>query len=186
MNRSRLLYDIREMAERIRLSFTGVTAEELGIPPGQGPALKDVKVQVRLLKVPDGISADFETEFSALLTCVRCLEDIETRINEQYYLDYIEGTDPHQKSETVVLDPREIERVYFRGHEIDLGVGIREMLILALPIAPVCRPDCAGLCPACGRNLNRGKCRCRPVTAELFKPQPALRPRRKPRSAKRK
>jgi uncharacterized protein len=185
LSRSRLLYNTRELEDKVRLSLSGVTVEELGIPPGQCPELKDINVQVRLLKVPDGVGADFDAEFTAVMTCVRCLEEIEPRIKEKYHLDYIAGSDPHQKSERVVLDPQEIERVYFRGNEVDLGVGIREMLILALPIAPVCRSDCAGLCPVCGRNLNRGKCRCRPVTAEPFKPKALSATRRKPRTPKR-
>lgn len=180
------MYDTRELEEKVQLHFQNVTVEELGVPDGQFPDLREANVRVRLLKVPDEISADFEADFTAVMPCVRCLEDIEVRLKEKYRLDYIAGRDPHHKSEQVNLDPSEIERVYYRGSEIDLSVGIREMIILALPIAPVCKADCAGLCPVCGRNLNEGDCSCRPLKTDLFKPKTEPVPRRKTRAPKKK
>jgi uncharacterized protein len=47
---------------------------------------------------------------------------------------------------------------------IDMEDEIRQLLILNLPIRPLCRADCLGLCPKCGKNLNAGKCSC---TAQL-------------------
>jgi len=38
---------------------------------------------------------------------------------------------------------------------------MREQCYLSLPMKPLCRPDCRGLCPQCGTNLNRGACACR-------------------------
>ncbi len=45
---------------------------------------------------------------------------------------------------------------------VDLTRDIREAIILAFPGYPVCRPDCRGLCPQCGKNLNEGECACKP------------------------
>jgi uncharacterized protein len=45
---------------------------------------------------------------------------------------------------------------------VDLTEEIRESILLAFPVHPVCRPDCRGLCPRCGANRNRGSCRCKP------------------------
>jgi uncharacterized protein len=174
------------LEEKARLQFLNVTVEELGAPPGQFPGLKEVKVRVRLLKVPDGISADFEADFTVLLSCSRCLQDIEVSLSEKYHLDYVAGRDPHRKSEKVDLDASEIERIYYQGSEIDLSIGIREMIILTLPIAPLCKTDCAGLCPVCGRNLNEGDCSCPPVKTEVFKPKPRTALRRKIRAPKKK
>ena len=168
MRRSRLLYDIRKLEEKDQLHFLNVTVDELGVPADRFPGLREANVRIRLLKVPDEISADFEVDFTAAIPCVRCLNDFEVKLKEKYHLDYVAGRDPNEKSESVNLDPCEIERVYFRGSEIDLSVGVRETIILALPIAPVCKTDCAGLCPVCGRNLNEGACLCRPVKTDLF------------------
>lgn len=45
---------------------------------------------------------------------------------------------------------------------VDLTEDIRESMILAFPDYPVCKPDCKGLCPLCGMNLNKSQCNCKP------------------------
>jgi DUF177 domain-containing protein len=44
--------------------------------------------------------------------------------------------------------------------QLDLAPMVREEVLLAIPDAPLCRPDCAGLCPTCGADLNEGACGC--------------------------
>jgi uncharacterized protein len=51
------------------------------------------------------------------------------------------------------------EYVIQRG-KIDLSLAARDALIVELPLAPICRPDCKGLCPICGSNLNFSLCNC--------------------------
>ncbi|MCX5757894.1 MAG: DUF177 domain-containing protein [Candidatus Hydrogenedentes bacterium] len=48
----------------------------------------------------------------------------------------------------------------FTGDEIDLAPAVWEEVVLAAPTKFLCRPDCAGLCPHCGANWNRGTCNC--------------------------
>jgi uncharacterized protein len=43
---------------------------------------------------------------------------------------------------------------------VDLGPLVRDAIVLELPMAPLCRDDCAGLCPVCGANRNEGDCGC--------------------------
>ena len=45
-------------------------------------------------------------------------------------------------------------------------MGQREVVLLDSPSTPLCRPDCAGLCPTCGTNLNEGSCDCAPPPAD--------------------
>ena len=45
-------------------------------------------------------------------------------------------------------------------HVLDITEAIRQYAVLALPMKPLCKPDCQGLCPHCGRNLNEGQCSC--------------------------
>jgi len=47
-------------------------------------------------------------------------------------------------------------------HILDLTEAIRQYALLAVPMKPLCRGDCAGLCPNCGHNLNQGPCDCLP------------------------
>lgn len=82
--------------------------------------------------------------------CVRCLEPtevpLELEIDELYY--YPPGTAP--------------EGAYVVGENayIDLAPLVRELAWLNVPIKPLCKPDCQGLCMECGQNLNLGDCDC--------------------------
>lgn len=57
----------------------------------------------------------------------------------------------------------DIETGWFRGRELDLGPFLREVVTLAIPVHPVCREDCRGLCPQCGADRNQGECGCEEV-----------------------
>jgi len=50
---------------------------------------------------------------------------------------------------------------------VDLTENIREDIILELPQRALCRPDCRGLCPKCGQDLNEKTCRCKPARGDL-------------------
>jgi uncharacterized protein len=52
--------------------------------------------------------------------------------------------------------------LYYDGRVIDLREEIRQVVLLEVPWHPLCRPDCKGLCPRCGRDLNQGACGCPP------------------------
>ena len=56
----------------------------------------------------------------------------------------------------------EIDISFYRDDEIDLSELLREQFYLALPMKPLCREDCRGLCPQCGVNRNTGTCDCGP------------------------
>src|SRR5262249_1693731 len=54
----------------------------------------------------------------------------------------------------------ELETGWYRGGEIDLSGFVHELICLALPVKPLCREECAGLCPRCGVDRNAGACGC--------------------------
>ena len=58
------------------------------------------------------------------------------------------------------VDPIEGQTYPLEGEEIDLELPVRDALLLDLPAAPLCRDDCAGLCPACGADWNQRSCDC--------------------------
>jgi uncharacterized protein len=58
---------------------------------------------------------------------------------------------------------RDEEAYPLTGDELDLEPLARDAVLLDLPLAPLCRPDCLGLCPQCGTNWNVAPCTCRPV-----------------------
>jgi uncharacterized protein len=63
--------------------------------------------------------------------------------------------------------PGEDEETYpLVGEHLDLRPLVRDALLLELPIAPLCRDDCRGLCPTCGADLNEGTCACEDPTSD--------------------
>jgi len=69
---------------------------------------------------------------------------------------------------TIVREPSFLRAYSLAGgvQEIDVTPDLREALVLRIPIYPLCREDCRGLCPRCGANLNREQCTCAPEEAE--------------------
>ena len=60
------------------------------------------------------------------------------------------------------VEDEDLETSYYRDDQIDLNELLREQFYLALPMKPLCREDCTGLCPQCGTNLNTGRVHCAP------------------------
>ena len=58
------------------------------------------------------------------------------------------------------FDPQLADEELYEGKEIDLSPAIREQILLSVPPPPLCREDCKGLCPSCGKDLNEGECGC--------------------------
>ena len=56
--------------------------------------------------------------------------------------------------------PRDPEAFPIENGQLDLAPMVREEVLLGVPDAPLCRDDCAGICPSCGADLNDGPCGC--------------------------
>lgn len=136
----------------------------LEVSTSQVPAGSMVDLDVSLEAVEGGIvvagtvSAPWEGE------CRRCLTDVT-------------GVVSSEVRELFVAEPEEGSAYPILGDHIDLEPLARETVVLALPLAPLCRPDCAGLCPTCGADLNAGPCPCPPATGDVrWAALDALRP----------
>lgn len=115
--------------------------------------------------------------------CTRCLGKYTRDCDVELHLDYVEGDDPYSRVENVELTGHDADRVFYKGPQIDLSVGIREAIILSQPITSLCKDDCSGLCPVCGANLNKKRCACKvekvgPFTVVSKKPKRTSRKKR--------
>jgi len=106
-----------------------------------------VHVRVRLEALTDGIvvTGSVETAWAGL--CRRCAGAAGGRLVSPVDELYQE----------TVTDPEAFELV---GGQLDLVPMVREVIVLDVPSAPLCRPDCGGLCPTCGIDRNTGTCTC--------------------------
>ncbi len=110
---------------------------------------------LHLTRTPQGILVQGALHATTEVACVRCLEPFDL----PFALDLSELFIPAWQipaGGTALATPYLIDEKGF----IDLAPIIREEAILAVPIRALCSPDCKGLCPQCGQNLNEGACTC--------------------------
>jgi len=93
------------------------------------------------------------------LTCSRCLEAYRITVDVPFDLRYLPASAMFTEPEREVAD-EDFDTSYYRDDRIDLNELLREQFYLALPMKPLCRDDCRGLCPRCGANLNTSTCAC--------------------------
>ena len=125
---------------------------ELSIPPddldlGDGRVTGDVVVAVDLESTIDGIVVGGTASVGWSDACRRCLRPIDgvavAHVDELY--------------QERVTDP---DAFPIEGEQLDLAPMTRELVLLELPDAPLCRDDCAGICAVCGRDRNVEPCDC--------------------------
>jgi len=97
--------------------------------------------------------------------CSRCLEGLISTERVEFQEEYVPTVDvitgaflpPPEDPDTFRIDAH---------HILDIKEAVRQYLLTVKPIQPLCRPDCAGLCPYCGHNLNTGPCHCPKAVAD--------------------
>ncbi len=103
---------------------------------------------VRVTRTPQGILLQAEFKAQTTLECVRCLTEFQQSLD-------INFTELYAFSKRYVTDSGLLMP---ETGIIDLAPVMREYIVLEIPISPLCRPDCKGLCPICGNNLNESTC----------------------------
>jgi uncharacterized protein len=98
----------------------------------------------RITRTPQGLLMQVKAHASLPEECSRCLTSFGQPLDSEFTELY--AFSAKSVTESNLLSPED-------GH-IDLEPLIREYMLLAIPINPLCRPDCKGLCPVCGENLN--------------------------------
>ena len=100
-----------------------------------------------------------ELRTSLELPCARCLEPVAQQVEREFDLLYRPlGADAGK--EELSVTGAEAEIGYYQGEGLLLEDVLREQVLLALPLKVICREDCKGLCPHCGKNLNVEQCSC--------------------------
>src|ERR1051325_6856587 len=93
------------------------------------------------------------------LSCARCLEPITQDLARNFDLLYRpQGSDAGKEEMSVTAAEAEVS--YYQGEGLLLEDVLQEQVLLALPLKAICRDDCKGLCPQCGKNLNLETCSC--------------------------
>jgi uncharacterized protein len=119
---------------------------------GKHNVIKDIRLQ-----------GDLATTLE--LPCARCLDPVRQDVARTFDLLYRPlGTDAGNEELSVTAAEAEIG--YYQGEGVLLEDALREQVLLSVPLKVVCREECKGLCPSCGKNRNTDPCSCAPVVGD--------------------
>jgi len=151
----------------LRLNVGFIVAQTIGYSRDFEINLPSVKLEpelelvplagvVRITRTPQGLLVQARLKGNAVAECVRCLSEFSQSLE----IDFSELYAFTRKAvtESGLILPED-------GH-INLAPLVREFMLLEVPISPLCRPDCKGLCLECGNNLNENTCDHIPSTGD--------------------
>ena len=147
-----MLINVNEIKDNDRLEFS---VSDDKIENLEGPAF----CKFIFGKSKNRLRIKGEISFKYKITCARCLDEVVKEFNQKVDSSFEKGNLPVAENETELKND-DFDRYYYTGEEFDISLMIRDTILLAIPIKPLCKPDCKGLCPYCGKNLNKGDCRC--------------------------
>ena len=154
------MFDTHELGRRPgalqRISRTVDAPKDLGIADVIGvPEGAPVELDLRLESVMEGVLVTGTARASAEGECVRCLEPLrhDVAADFQELFTYPDADDRGRTAEPVDGEEDE-DRLFLEDGLFDLEPVLRDAVVLALPMQPVCRETCEGLCPECGVRLD--------------------------------
>ena len=100
--------------------------------------------------------------------CGRCLELFTIPVDAGFDLMFLPEAENAAGGDEEEVSNEDVGVSFYKEDVIDLGEVMREQFFLALPMKPLCKADCQGLCPTCGVNRNREQCAC---TSEWVDPR---------------
>lgn len=97
---------------------------------------------------------------SSLCSCSRCLKQFYLPLSADFEEEFLPVPEVSKAVEQE-LTAEDLGSDFYRDDEINIEDLIREQMLLAGPMKPLCKPDCRGICPKCGKDLNDGPCGCK-------------------------
>ena len=117
-----------------------------------------VKGEVELLRTPAGTLVRARIRLVEPELCSRCLQPLQETLDIGFEEEFLATVDAHGVPTRGVED--EDAFTIDENHMLDLTEAVRQYREASAIMQPLCRPDCRGLCPQCGKDLNTGACDC--------------------------
>ncbi|MCD4784981.1 MAG: DUF177 domain-containing protein [Candidatus Eremiobacteraeota bacterium] len=121
--------------------------------------LGPVNVVLKLTNATSRITIDGHIETHVSLTCSRCLESYRHHLQFDFFEEFLPEGSP-ELGNGKDLEWEDLSRFTYTGDSIDVYELIRQNILAEVPMKPLCREDCKGLCTVCGENLNSESCSC--------------------------
>lgn len=131
------------------------------------------KAAFRLMAERSGREVFLRGELSAGMRflCSRCLTEFTRGAAVPVDVSFrpVEELSGRAGDEKYELTREELDTGFYRDDELDVDEVVREQMLLSMPMKPLCREGCRGLCPKCGANLNEENCQCAKEVDERLK-----------------
>ncbi|HCP47007.1 MAG TPA: hypothetical protein DIU15_13255 [Deltaproteobacteria bacterium] len=125
--------------------------------------------RVQLEVSPQRVDVDGQITGVVTQTCSRCAEDFAQKLDRNFRQLLLREQAPSSNEEgEVELQRGDLDREELLGTELDVLAILAEELQLALPVKPLCKDDCKGICSRCGALLNHEECHCEPEIDERW------------------
>jgi DUF177 domain-containing protein len=143
----------------------------LALPPilqsnGELAPLEGVKLAGALHRLDSDIEFRGQVEGVVSLICSRCLVPFKLKLGGACHRIFRPGALGRPESEHALVE-EDLALTPFDGVRIDLTEMAREQMYLAVPLKPLCRETCRGICPRCGADRNSASCNCPEETSDL-------------------
>jgi DUF177 domain-containing protein len=146
-----MIIKIANLSEGVHTLSFDEKISEIGISE---PFFGNCKVDVKLSKSRSQIVLDAALSLGANYQCDRCGQDYKASVQNSYKMVYLFGQEPEENDEfNLIYLPIDADK-------INIVSDVRDYALLAVPMKKLCKEDCKGLCPKCGKDLNEGECNC--------------------------
>jgi uncharacterized protein len=129
--------------------------------------LSDLNGAVDLIRTNEGILVRAQLHTTVELTCSRCLTQFGYPVRFQIDEEFLPTIDILTGAHLPLAEDADEATLIDEHHILDLTEIVRQNLTLSLPMVPVCRNNCQGLCPVCGKNRNTEPCDCKSDELDL-------------------
>lgn len=156
-----MVFDIEDITED-GLDFSlKVERDRFKIDQTDCSLCQDVSIEGTLRNVSRDIYLSGQIKTEVLMSCARCLEPVRNLVDCEISVKFVpQGKAPKLKSETELRED-DIDSEHYTDNKVDITQSVRDQILLAAPLVCLCKRDCLGLCPECGKNLNEGPCGCK-------------------------
>lgn len=150
---------IDEVARQYQPDAFTLTGEDFRI-------VAPVDLKVRITKDAQKVRLAGRIRTTLETDCSRCLEPFAVPVDAPLDLMFLPETGDAADQAGAAKTEKEVREddvgvAFYQDETIDLGEMMRDEFYLALPMKPLCKDDCKGLCPVCGVNRNRETCACK-------------------------
>lgn len=167
-NVAQLLKERVGSTRRLAIESRSLTLYDEETEDGGAVEALDLNGSVKVTRLGDGLLVQGDVEAKVQLQCSRCLDDISLPVDASLEEQFQPTVDVETGRPIKREEEEEDDTIFLidTNHLMDLTEPVRQALLVAIPMRPLCREDCQGLCVVCGANLNYTDCGHRQQTED--------------------